>query len=44
MPFIKIGPNKYRGPSGRTFNKKQVKLYYSLGGKFPDQPDKKKKR
>ena len=37
MPFKKVGKNKYKGPSGKTFNKKQVKLYYSLGGKFPGQ-------
>jgi hypothetical protein len=35
MPFKKIGKNRYRGPSGRTFNAKQVRLYYAKGGKFP---------
>jgi hypothetical protein len=37
MPFSKLGPNKYRGPSGKVFNYNQVRLYYSLGGKFPGQ-------
>jgi len=37
MPFIKIGPNKYRGPSGKVFDYNQVKLYYSHGGSFPGQ-------
>ena len=37
MPFTKIGRNKYESPSGRTFDKKQVGLYYSLGGHFPGQ-------
>jgi hypothetical protein len=37
MPFNKLGPNKYRGPSGKVFNYNQVRLYYSLGGKFPGQ-------
>ena len=32
MPFTKIGPNKYRSPSGRKFNKKQVELYYATEG------------
>lgn len=41
MPFTKVGPDKYRSPSGRTFTKKQVALYYAKGGKFPGQ---KKKR
>lgn len=34
MPFKRVG-NKYVSPSGRKFTKKQVALYYSLGGKFP---------
>lgn len=37
MPFVKISKNKYKGPTGKTFNSKQVKLYYSLGGHFPGQ-------
>lgn len=35
MPFKKLGPNKYQGPSGKIFDEKQVKLYYANGGKFP---------
>src|SRR5215475_4931148 len=37
MPFTKIGRNKYESPSGRTYNKKQVALYYAGGGHFPGQ-------
>lgn len=37
MPFIKIGPNKYRGPSGKVFNYNQVQMYYARGGSFPGQ-------
>lgn len=33
----RLGKGKYRGPSGRKFNLAQVRLYYSLGGKFPGQ-------
>lgn len=29
MPFKKISGNKYQGPSGKTFNLKQVKLAYA---------------
>lgn len=29
MPFQKIGPDEYRGPSGRKFNTKQVRLSYA---------------
>lgn len=32
MPFTKIGPNKYRSPSGRKFTAKQVRMYYATGG------------
>lgn len=32
MPFKKIGPNKYRSPSGRKFTKKQVQMYYATNG------------
>ena len=37
MPFKKVGRGKrpYRGPSGRRFTLKQVRLYYASGGKFP---------
>jgi hypothetical protein len=33
-PFEKLGPDKYRGPSGKVFSRAQVKLYYSRGGTF----------
>ena len=29
MPFKKVGPNKYKSPSGRIFTGKQVKAYYA---------------
>lgn len=32
MPFKKVGPNKYKSPSGRTFTKKQVTAYYATAG------------
>lgn len=39
MPFKKVtrgkDKGKYRSPSGRKFSKKQVRLYYAHGGKFP---------
>ena len=44
MPFKKLGSGRYEGPTGRTFNKAQVKLYYSNGGKFPGEKEKKKKK
>jgi len=31
MPFKKVG-SKYKSPSGKTFTKKQVALYYATGG------------
>ena len=34
MPFTPIGGGKYKSPSGRTFNKAQVRLYYAHDG-FP---------
>jgi hypothetical protein len=37
MPFTRIAHNKYRGPSGKTFNLNQVKLYYAGGDHFPGQ-------
>jgi len=44
MPFTKIGPNKYRSPSGRIFTKKQVIAYYASGGfKRPIRKRKKRK-
>lgn len=32
MPFAKIGPNKYKSPSGKTWTKKQVVAYYATNG------------
>ena len=32
MPFEKIGPNKFKSPSGRIYTKKQVQLYYATNG------------
>lgn len=44
MPFKKVGPNKYKSPSGRTFTKKQVVAYYATDGfKRPVRKGKKKK-
>ena len=37
MPFTKIAPNKYKSPSGRTYDLAQVRLWYANGGKFPGQ-------
>jgi hypothetical protein len=37
MPFTRIGPGRYKSPSGRKFNQSQVNLYYAHGGKFPGQ-------
>ena len=34
MPFKKVEKNKYRSPSGKKYTKKQVKMYYAVGG-FP---------
>lgn len=42
MPFKKVGPNKYKSPSGKTFTKKQVALYYATNG-FKKKPKKKGK-
>jgi hypothetical protein len=43
MPFTKIKGGKYKSPSGRTFTKKQVALYYATDG-FKKKPRKKKKK
>lgn len=43
MPFTKVANNKYKSPSGRTFSKKQVQLYYATQG-FKDKPKGKKKK
>jgi len=32
MPFTPTGNGKYKSPSGRIFNKKQVALYYATDG------------
>lgn len=32
VPFKKEGRNRYRSPSGKTFTKKQVNLYYATNG------------
>jgi hypothetical protein len=32
MPFKKVASNKYKSPSGRSFTKKQVELYYATDG------------
>lgn len=32
MPFKKVGKNKYKSPSGKTYTKKQVQLYYATDG------------
>jgi hypothetical protein len=37
MPFKKLGDDDYTGPSGKHFDKAQVRLYYANGGKFPGQ-------
>ena len=42
MPFKKVGSDKYKSPSGRTYNKKQVKLYHANDG-FPKHKPKKNK-
>lgn len=43
MPFKKISKNKFKSPSGKTYTEKQVKLYHSLGKKFPKRNAKHKK-
>ncbi len=43
MPFLKVGPNRYRSPSGKIWTKKQIKLYYATHG-FKDKPKKRKKK
>ena len=34
MPFVKIGRNTYRSPSGRKFTKAQVQRYYATQGRW----------
>jgi len=42
MPFRKVGKNKYKSPSGRTYNARQVRAYYATNG-FKRKPRKRKK-
>lgn len=39
MPFTKVAKNKYKSPSGRTYNAAQVALYYATKG-FKEMPKK----
>lgn len=39
MPFTKVGPDHYVSPSGRSFTKKQVEMYYATNGFKDDMPD-----
>lgn len=41
MPFVKLGKNKNKSPSGRTFTDKQVRMYHANDG-FKKKPKKKK--
>lgn len=41
MPFTKTKSGKYKSPSGRSFTKKQVALYYATDG-FKKKAKKKK--
>lgn len=41
MPFKKVGPNKYRSPSGRVWTAKQVRAYKATGG-FKRKPRKRR--
>jgi hypothetical protein len=43
MPFTKIGPNKYKSPSGKVFTKKQVALYHATNG-FKKKPKRRVKK
>lgn len=43
MPFRKVGKNRYKSPSGRTFTAAQVRLYYATEG-FTHKPRKRKRR
>jgi len=44
MPFIKIGKNKYRSPSGRIWTRRQVIAYYASKGTFNKAKKNKKRR
>lgn len=41
MPFQKVSGGKFKSPSGRTYTKKQVALYYAGDG-FPEKGAKKR--
>ena len=43
MPFTKVGRNKYKSPSGKTYTAKQVKFYYASKGTFKYSKNKKPK-
>jgi hypothetical protein len=43
MPFQKVSGGKFKSPSGKTYTKKQVALYYANDG-FPDHKKAAKKR
>jgi hypothetical protein len=43
MPFKKIGPNKYRSPSGKIYTARQVRAYYATQG-FKRKPSKSRKK
>lgn len=43
MPFKKVGKDRYKSPSGKTYSGKQVKAYYATGG-FKRKPTKKRKK
>lgn len=32
MPFKKVGKDKYKSPSGKTYTKKQVQAYHASDG------------
>lgn len=32
MPFKKVGKNKYKSPSGKSWTKKKVAAYYATDG------------
>jgi hypothetical protein len=45
MPFKKVGRNRYKSPSGRTYTKRQVRAYYATDGwKKPVRKKRRKKR
>jgi hypothetical protein len=43
MPFQKVSGGKFKSPSGKTYTKKQVALYYAGNG-FPDKKKKAAKK